>query len=181
MFCVMRCFIAVDLPDEIRRKIPEIQRGIEGTLVDPSIVHITLKFLGEIGEGRLKEVIDALEKISFSPFKAKLRGVGVFPSMSNIRVVWIGVEDGKENFMELSRRIDEAMSKVGFREEREFVPHATIARIRRLKDRNALISRIRELEGIEIGSFTVDEVKLKKSTLTSRGPIYEDLYVKAGS
>jgi 2'-5' RNA ligase len=71
------------------------------------------------------------------------------------------------------------MSEIGFKKEsRKFTSHATIARVKHLSSSNnkELISAIGSLRDFDVGSMHVDTVKLKKSTLTPQGPIYETLH-----
>jgi 2'-5' RNA ligase len=173
----IRCFVAVDLPASMREEIGSIQREIalQGLrLVRPELVHITLKFLGDVPESRVPKVALALEEVRCPPFIAQVKGIGAFPGRS-IRVVWLGVEG---NFGELYQGVEEALSPLGFeREARGFSPHATLGRVGRpSREVSELLSgRIASFKDADLGSFPVEKFRLKKSTLTSGGPIYEDL------
>ncbi|MGB9704174.1 MAG: 2'-5' RNA ligase family protein, partial [Pyrobaculum sp.] len=63
------------------------------------------------------------------------------------------------------------------REDREFTPHLTIGRVKSGRNIDKLRELLGRYRGVEFGVVTVDKVKLKKSTLTPRGPIYSDLFV----
>lgn len=170
----IRCFVAVDLPEEIKREIPAIQRNIEMDglkLVDPELVHITLKFLGEVPQGRIGDIIDALARVRFAPFQARIRGVGAFPGRS-IRVVWLGATGP---FEELARAVDSALEPFGFERDKRFSAHATLARVKDPSLSRLLSGRISGMSDIDLGEFTVSRFVLKKSTLTPRGPVYEDI------
>ncbi|MDH7597254.1 MAG: RNA 2',3'-cyclic phosphodiesterase [Methanothrix sp.] len=170
----MRCFVAVDLPEEIKRGVPAIQQAIamDGLkLVDPELVHITLKFLGEVPEGRVAEIREALARVRFSPFQARITGVGAFPGRS-IRVIWLGATG---SFEELARAVDTALEPFGFERDKKFSAHATLARVKDPSLSRLLSDRISGISDIDLGEFTVDRFVLKKSTLTPRGPIYEDI------
>jgi 2'-5' RNA ligase len=173
----VRSFIAVDLPDAMRDDIACIQREIamEGLrFVRPEIVHVTLKFLGDVPQERLGEVAKALQGVRVEPFDARLKGIGAFPGRS-IRVVWIGLEG---NFAELYQAVERSLGILGFeRDDRGFRPHVTIARVSRPgPDISMKLSRkISSMADIDLGGFHVDHFFLKKSTLTRGGPIYEDL------
>src|SRR5574337_396997 len=92
---MIRTFIAVEFPD---RFIPEIERigsilktqGIK--LVEPSQVHITMKFLGDIPEDKIEPIISALSQVNLRPFEAEIKGMGVFPKPAYIKVIWLGAE-----------------------------------------------------------------------------------------
>lgn len=177
---MVRTFIAVELPDEIREKISRIQPGfgLKSGIVARDNIHITLKFLGEVQDAKVEKIKAALDGIKTSSFQAHVRGVGVFPNLGYIRVIWAGVAEGADKFVELSSAVESALVPLGFAKEKKFTPHATIARVKSVADKNALTARIKELADAEFGTFTVGEVKLKKSTLTPKGAIYEDLGIK---
>jgi 2'-5' RNA ligase len=173
----IRSFVAVDLPAGMREGISAIQKDIavEGLrLVRPELVHITLKFLGDVPENRIDKVAEALRDVKAAPFTARVGGMGAFPGKS-IRVVWLGLEG---NFQELYSKVEDALKPLGFpREERGFSPHVTLGRVGRPSREIAhkLSPKIASLAATDLGSFTVDNFVLKKSTLTRGGPIYEDL------
>lgn len=177
----IRTFIAVDLPDELRAKIKNIQMELGSfklRFVDPGIIHVTMKFLGDVSQDRIDDIKSALDQIKTPCFDVHVHGIGVFPKPNYIRVVWVGLEGGLQ---ELHREIESLLQPLGFpRERKGFKSHATIARVKTLPPakRTKLNATLSKFSDIDIGSFTVKEVKLKKSTLTPKGPIYEDLYVK---
>jgi 2'-5' RNA ligase len=173
----IRCFVAVELPAAMREDIGRVQReiSIPGLrLVRPELVHVTLKFLGEVPESRVEKVAQALRGIKAQPFAASVKGMGAFPGRS-IRVVWLGLEG---DFQGLYQGVEEALSPLGFkREERGFSPHVTIGRVGRPSgDINLqLAPKIEQFADLDLGQFTVDRFFLKKSTLTRGGPIYDNL------
>jgi len=189
----MRAFIAVDLSEEIRAKIAELQEelgalGLHGALkfVDPSQAHQTVKFLGEVPEAGVERVKNTLAEINQKPFEIELRGVGFFPEASHdkvrtIRVIWVGIVNGAEMLRVLQEEVELKLYAVGFPLERRFSAHVTLCRVKRpLKSEEIgrIVKKIAELRDVAVGNMLVEELKLKKSTLTLRGPIYEDLYVK---
>ncbi len=176
---MFRLFVAVDLPKEFHAKISAIQSSLTGPglrPVDPGIVHITLKFLGDVEEAQLEGIANALDGLDCPAFDSKVSGVGAFPGLKNPRVVWLGA-DG--DYSCLHRQVETLLSGKGFKkEQRKFIPHATLARITYLSGtrKKELISAIDSLRGFDVGHMLVDSVKLKKSTLTPQGPIYETLH-----
>ena len=173
----IRCFVAVEIPPEMREEIGRLQSQIatEGLrIVRPDLVHVTLKFLGDVPEGRVQTVSDALSKVRAAPFVARVAGMGAFPGRT-IRVVWLGLEG---NFEELYEKIEAELSPLGFeREARGFSPHVTLGRVGRPNHETSrqLAAKIASLADTDMGRFTVDRFYLKKSTLTSGGPIYDNL------
>ncbi|MHC1631802.1 MAG: RNA 2',3'-cyclic phosphodiesterase [Methanotrichaceae archaeon] len=175
----IRCFVAVDLPQNMRDQIAVMQREINVPgvkVVNSDLIHLTLKFLGDVPIRKVDRVVDSLRNIDLPAFSAKVRGVGTFPGRS-IRVIWIGAEG---QFSELHRQVDDTLGPLGFeKENREFSAHATIARVKHPNPdmSQMLASRLNQFkkERVELGEFQVNRFLLKKSTLTPKGPIYDDI------
>jgi 2'-5' RNA ligase len=173
----IRCFVAVDLPREMLDAIGRLQNQIATKglrLVQPELVHVTIKFLGDVPEAKVERVTDALSRVIIAPFPAHVASMGTFPGR-DIRVVWLGLEG---NFEELYQEVESALGTIGFeREARGFSPHVTLGRVGRPdpETNRELHSKITALSGVDLGRITVDRFYLKKSTLTRGGPIYEDL------
>jgi len=148
------------------------------TVVKPDAIHITLKFLGEIDERTLGRVMDALPGIRFEPFEVSVWGVKGNPA-SSPRVIWCEVRDGG-GCRRLFELVEEALAPLGIpREKRAYTPHATLARVKRFDP--SLLPVLKILATEEFGACTVSSIRLKKSTLTPQGPVYEDLLeVKCG-
>ncbi|MCK4364924.1 MAG: RNA 2',3'-cyclic phosphodiesterase [Thermoplasmatales archaeon] len=175
-----RGFIAIDVdsfPKLIQFENEIRNSGAFVKLVEPKNIHITLKFLGDTNE----EHIDKIEKIlkdavkDSDPFEIKLKGTGVFPNQNYIKVMWIGMENG-EQIGKIADKIDEEISELGFKKEnRGFSAHLTIARVKSAKNKEKLLELIEKYRDIEFGSLKIDTIKLKKSELTPKGPIYTTL------
>ena len=185
----MRAFIAVDLSERIRARVEAIEHrfgelsGVKLKFVNPKQAHQTLRFLGNVSEERVEPIKRELESINMEPFNIVLRGAGFFPaSRKRIRVLWVGISEGVEELKALQEQVETRMVALGFPAEKQpFSPHVTICRVKRIESDaglNQLMSKIAELSDVKVGEMEVNAVKLKKSTLTPRGPIYEDVYVK---
>lgn len=175
-----RGFIAIDIGSF--PKLVEFENEIKKTgsdikLVDPKIVHITLKFLGDTDES-LVEKIEEIMKNSveeIKPFEMQLIGTGVFPDQKYTRVAWIGIKNG-EQIGKIANKIEEQVSKLGFeKENREFSAHLTIGRVRSAKNKEKLLQVIEKYKDVNFGNFKINSIKLKKSELTPKGPIYTTL------
>lgn len=168
----MRCFIAIEVP--FTHSMEEFQKSIEGRVkfVERENVHITLKFLGEISENDVEKIKEIIENCKKKPFNITLKNVGFFPNERYIRVIWIGVFP-QEPIINISRCIDEKLSSLGFEKEKSYVPHLTIARAKG----PVKIKNLEKFRAMEFGSVEVKEIKIKKSTLTPKGPVYEDMVV----
>lgn len=174
----MRCFLAVDIPEHVKKNLWQVIQNIKKELtgikwVEPHNLHITIKFLGELEDEKVLSLLEILEKrLSHSgTFTLKLKSFGFFPDIRRPRVFWVGVEDRGENLKKLWKEIENIVPKFGVsRDNRSFTPHLTLARIKRpVKIKK---SSLEELKEFESSSFNVDTLVFYKSVLTSEGPIY---------
>lgn len=174
---MVRAFVAIELSQEIRNRLAEAQEclrtcGAHLTFVRPEYIHITMKFLGEVEEKDLPGVTAALKAVSFTPFTITAATVTV-DNRKRPHTVWCPIEDSG-GCMNLFRGIEDVLEPLGFaRETRRFTPHATVARVRRPDQ--SLFTALDKLKSGTYGSCAVTGFRLKKSTLTPEGPIYEDL------
>lgn len=173
----MRCFIAIDLPQEIKDNVNSwiaqcILKQKEGIqYVNSHSLHLTLKFLGEVEPAKLEAVKDALKQISFDPIKLRVKGAGAFPNLVFPKVLWVGINESPEA-TKLALDVDEAMAGLGFlKEGRPFHPHITIGRVKGIPDK-ALLEFIKNSKEIDFGGFQNQSVILFQSELTREGPIY---------
>lgn len=176
----MRLFVSVDLPLSFADAVADAQAAVEDasglSLTDPSQAHVTLKFLGDVDESDLDETVelieDAVEAADIEPFECRVAGAGVFPSPEYISVLWLGVEQGADELTTLHEAIEPRAVDAGFDpEEHDFTPHVTIGRMNHAGGKGLVQSFVDE-EDPEIGTFTVEEVRLKESKLQSDGPEY---------
>jgi 2'-5' RNA ligase len=155
----------------------EVQEAIRQSrarlnLVDPSIIHITIKFLGEIEVTKVGPVSEALREIRLEPFDLSITGIST-NSNRNPRVVWGTVGDRGE-CRHLFEQVETALVAVGFpREQRGFTPHATLARVKEFDP--SLMQSVRPYLSETLGQCHISGFCLKKSTLTQTGPVYENI------
>jgi 2'-5' RNA ligase len=185
----IRSFIAIELSDEAKKGLARLRRELERDehkfvkWVDPGGIHLTLKFLGNIPSKRVTEITEAIEKAAqgISPFQLEISGLGAFPSLKQARVFWVGIGGEMGKLSRLQQNIDSALAALGFaKEERPFVPHLTLARIRE----GASSSEKRSF-GELMGSTAfedkypveVEAIRLMRSQLTPAGAIYTCLSV----
>ena len=87
-------------------------------------------------------------------------------------MIWIGIEDTK-SIEPVSNYINEELVDLGFKKDnRSFSPHITVGRVRTAKNKQELISVIQQFQKIEFGKQKISSIKLMKSVLTPKGPIY---------
>jgi len=178
----VRCFVAVEVENaDILDAIGRVQAGLMGTgadlkAIERENIHLTMRFLGDVDEGLLEEVKGLVSGVRFDPFRMELEGVGVFPNLGRPRVVWVGVTTGAEELKGIFNRLEPALVEMGFKPERRgFSPHITIARVRSGRNRAQLVDEILRSQGETFGGFEVKHIRLKKSVLTPRGPVYSTL------
>lgn len=164
--------MALELKDEdVRRRIAVAQEKLAAPglrSVDPAAFHMTLKFIGEVPDASVQRIAGALRGVRQPSFDARFSGMGAFPSPSRPSVVWVGVREGSEGMVALQAAVGEALRDWG-REERGFKPHLTIFRV-------AQGARVPELDGWQdFGTARFAEFQLKRSLLTSAGPVYSDI------
>lgn len=179
---MVRCFVAVECSNpEVVKGIRHVQGVLESTgadmkSVESENIHLTLKFLGEIEQQSVDDVAEIVRGISFAPFRFKVEEVGVFPNTSRPSTIWAGITEGVSDLIMVFEMLDEKLSKLGFeRERRRYQPHLTICRVRSGKNKEQLAEELLRLGDYEFGEVSVDRVSLKKSVLTSSGPIYTTL------
>jgi 2'-5' RNA ligase len=174
---MVRAFIALELSQEIKDNLSSAQSTIRDcnahlTFVNPENMHITLKFLGDVHQEHLKKVMDVLRSVPFSPFLIQAQTVTV-NNQKRPHTVWCDIDDGGMG-ERLFCLIENALAPLGFDQEtRRFTPHATLARVKSMDP--SLFSAISSLKEKSWGSCIISGIKLKKSTLLPKGPVYEDL------
>ncbi|UCG94985.1 MAG: RNA 2',3'-cyclic phosphodiesterase [archaeon] len=172
----MRCFLGIPVPEELKKKIGKIIEKINVggiKFVGPENLHWTVKFFGDIREGQVDRIKELMESVEGGDMEIEVRGVGTFPSSSYVKVIWIGVGRGKEEFTGFLKEIGSVFS--GFGRKSEIVPHLTIGRVKFVRDREKLIGAVKNLEDVNLGSMKIDKLVLYESRLTPEGPVYGEL------
>ncbi len=184
----LRLFVAIELPDEVRRALEETMAALRPALPDgplrwvrPEGIHVTLRFLGATPAARVDAIRAALGDavIGVASFSLRPGGVGSFGGRRNVRVVWVGVEGDTEALAALAGRIEDAMEPLGFaRERRAFNAHLTLARVRddaSPVERERIFDALAAFSAVAMPSFRAAEVSLMRSTLGPGGAKYDAL------
>lgn len=183
----MRLFVAVEidpdvarriseLSDELRRRVTAFARRARITWIPAERLHLTLRFIGEVDEGKAAAIGAALEpKLNAGIFDVVIRGAGVFPASGPPRVLWAGIAEGADALVDLEHEVSTRLAGCGVpREERAFSPHLTLARVREA-------SGLRSgplLDGVTdrvLGATRVDAITLFESRSSPKGPTYVSL------
>ena len=167
----MRLFIALQIPENIRKRIhdeAEIlkKEGLfEGKITEEENIHLTLKFLGDVEEDKIEEIKERLREVKFQKLAVMLGSLGVFDE-NIVRIIWIkllGVD-------ELQKEIDRGLGRL-FKEDERFMSHITIARVKSVKEKRGLIDRIKKVR-LDNLNFKVGSFELMNSKLGGAGPEY---------
>jgi|YNPNPStandDraft_1061719.scaffolds.fasta_scaffold81528_2 2'-5' RNA ligase len=181
---LIRCFVAIELPDPVKAELAGIQAKFKAARMDflrwvePSGIHLTLKFLGEVPQERVPEMVKAIQESvkDIRPFTLQLDQVGVFPSPRQPRVFWVGVGGDITALRTLQENVDVAFNILDFpREGREFKAHLTLARVRddaTPHQRQMLGEMVTRTRLESVSRFSVGGVNLMRSQLMPKGAVY---------
>ncbi len=178
----IRVFIAVEINDpsvldrlsKTRDLLLESKADLKPVATEN--MHITLRFIGEVPIQLVNSICNDLSKIVFKPFIIRVKGVGVFPSITRPRVIWAGVDKGVEELARLHDIVEKIMRKHHISPQKEkFIPHITLARVKSRRNIPRLIKIIESIADTDFGEVKINRIVLKRSILTSSGPIYSDI------
>lgn len=184
---VVRSFIAVELPEEVRTHLADIQRQLKKARtpsvkwVDPHSIHLTLKFLGNVETDKLAAITVAIRQSceGIPPFSLEITGVGAFPNFNRPRVAWVGIKGELDKLIAIQKKLDALLAPMGFPpEDRPFSAHLTLARVRDdmpPPERQAFGKLLQDTKFEASAVFRVDSVNLMRSQLSPSGAIYTRL------
>lgn len=169
-----RLFIAIPVAKEIKSKLKLLLQELRQTEADIKMVsfdnlHFTLKFLGDVDENKIPEIVEKLSLLHRKPFSLSVRGVSFFPSLERINVVWVGVESPE--LESLMKKINLSLNYLR-KEEHEETPHLTIARVKSDKNKEKLQKLVEKYRTASFGEMTVDKIIVFESELGKEGPKY---------
>ncbi len=172
----MRSFIAIDLTPEIKTAIADIQNKLKNLFkaswTNPTNLHITMKFLGNINEKEKEEIVDMISSINQKQFTAKIANLDAFPSRTKAKILFFQVESSY--LLEIYDFLQNNLKRTKLAiDDKPFKSHITIARIKKPLNIEKFIKEIK-LES----SFRADEITLFESVLTPQGPIYKNIFAK---
>jgi 2'-5' RNA ligase len=180
----LRVFCAVELPAAVRdaaaEHVARLRRDFPGARASwprTASLHVTLKFLGEIGAGRVEELSSAARAASaaLEPFELSVEGAGTFPPSGAARVLWLGIRDETGRLARLYRQLEDECATAGFgRESRAFKPHLTLARLRPSPDALA-VSEAHRRTPFGPHRFRASELVVLRSELAPGGSRYTPL------
>lgn len=157
-----------------RTKITADKREMEIDWSASANYHITLCFLGQVIEAQRSKVEEILENVAASSpaISTSIRGLGAFPDDHHMRVLWAGVRRSRA-LTGLQSRLQEALVAAGFRrDERDFLPHLTLGRLRKARSGKDLLS---PYVRTSFGDVDIKEIVLYESLIHGSRPRYEPL------
>jgi len=170
---MLRLFAGISLPPQERLRLSLVAGGLPGIRwIDPGNYHVTLRFIGEIGEDLAADIDEALARIRFTPFPLTILGIGAFGPPVKPRVVYAGVE-ASEPLYHLRERVEIVLARAGIVPEGgRYVPHVTLGYAQ--TGAGPQVARFIEANNLlRLDPFTVDRFELIRSTVTKSGSIYD--------
>lgn len=180
----IRTFLAIDLPKGILNQIGSLQYRLRSSLegmirwTKPDRMHLTIKFFGNLSEADIKNLSHILEKQvkGIKPFSLKVETIGVFPSLSRPRVLWLGIVNDDGKLVTIQNDIENELASNGFpKEERPYRPHLTLGRMKTERRIEGLDRTIEENKSFSAGDFEAKGLSLYRSDLQPGGPVYTRL------
>jgi len=187
MATVIRCFIAIQLTDELKSLLTRVGQQIETRVpsrtvrwVKPAAMHLTLVFLGDIPISKLDSIEQAMSAAAetVSPITFIAIGLGCFPNTRRPRVVWVGVDEAAGQLPHLKRALDRELEPLGFQaEKRRYSPHLTLGRVHKRagRDHAQQLGQAIEKATLKVAQMTAKQVHLIRSDLRPQGPQYTTL------
>jgi len=171
---MVRAFIMVDLSKGVKNYLFNMREKFSSkdakiTWTHKKILHQTLKFLGDVDEEKIEEVREKLKEVKFKKFEVGLSEVGYFPSMRNIKVLWVGLEPVNK-IIELQHDVEDNLKDL-FKKDNLFKPHITLGRVKNVKNKKRFLGVLDSLE-VSNMRFNVNSFTLVKSVLSKDGPKY---------
>ena len=177
---LVRAFIAVPLPVDLKTKLTALQRAfrrfpLEASWVRDAGFHLTLKFLGEVDTSDIDPITSCMTAtaLRYTSFSLTLSGVGVFPHEANPRVLWVGIDDEPGQLRQLRHMLEAELAQIGYLpDEHPFIPHLTLARLKRVAHRGELLTALKTHRRDVIGQLDIDHIELVESQLHPGGARY---------
>ena len=179
----MRCFIAIDIDDNIRAEVGNLQQRLQNKAdikksdakwVRPEAMHLTLKFLGEVKDQKIAEVCNIVKGVAtrHKSFELDIEQLGYFGG-KRPKVLWIGTGEGGDDLRLLAKELEQQLALAGWPEDtRDFSGHLTLCRIRNPIAGIELVKISEQYKDLKLGTISADSVSVYQSQLTPTGPIY---------
>jgi len=176
----IRIFIAIELPEDIKKNLEGLQEELKKASADvkwvkPENIHLTLKFLGSVPVQQIPEIVQELKNglAAFGFFSVGIAKIGSFPEKGKPRVIWAGVEKGNEIVARLQDKVEDLLQRFNFAcEEREYSSHLTIGRVKGPNNIKSLQELLAGKFSVQFGEMPVEDISIIRSDLKPDGPAY---------
>jgi 2'-5' RNA ligase len=178
----IRTFIGIELAKEVRERACDLVSklyplGDKLRWIQPETLHLTLGFLGDVEDRKIYEVYQRMEQAceGFKPFRFACHGLGGFPTLESLRVLWLGIQSDDDTLERLHLSVDMAIRDLSFPgDSRKFQPHITLARQKvRQPLQPELYDAVKSRLDFIAGPTYCNEVVVYSSTLEKNGPVYQ--------
>lgn len=173
---MLRLFTAIRIGSEAEKGIRHIQEALRPIVKakrwqPTENIHLTLQFLGDVAEDRLHDVSQAMEQalVGQPAFSLQTGAVGAFPNLSRPRVLWVGVQGQTMELETMQGRLAQALSVVGYKEDKPYKAHITLARE---VEGKLDVQRLQQAMGENGYSWDVESVYLFQSELRREGAVH---------
>ena len=177
----IRCFLAFELPEDIKTIVTRVSGEIRKSSLDvrwvrPEFIHLTVVFMGDIESEQVSLMGKPISVVcsDHSPFTISLKPMGCFPNSRNPRVIWLGIDADLDRMSRFRDDLQQALSPFGIKEEeRAFRPHLTLGRFKKPGKRQTeleqLLAKYRDLSS---PARTLGDLVLFRSDLKAGGAVY---------
>jgi len=178
----MRCFIAIDIDEQIKTEIKELVVELKDSIdarpgdmkwVKVDMIHLTLKFLGDVEDSDVPKICEIAKKVveKYKHFHVEIAQVGSFGDPPN--VIWVGINDGTGNLEKMADELEEQLLKFGIKKEgKKFAPHLTLCRIKSFKVGRKAEETLDDYEDYEGPDMPIESVCVYQSQISDAGPEY---------
>ena len=180
----MRCFIAIPLPEDLRKQLADIQRQLKQfdgdvTWSKPEGIHLTLKFLGEMSKEQIESIKKVMSRVASNHprFSLESGGTGCFPTIQHPRILWVGLNQGKESVVKLAAELEKELVLLDIPSEaRAFNPHLTLGRVKSTNNLGPMMEYFQKRIKPDSHRINASEIHLYESILKPSGAEYRILY-----
>ncbi|MGE0152678.1 MAG: RNA 2',3'-cyclic phosphodiesterase [Reyranellaceae bacterium] len=171
---MIRLFVAIEIPRELRRELARLQNGVPGARwVEPESFHLTLRFIGAVDNAHATDIDDQLARIGALSFELAIKGVGHFMEGGRPSALYAAVENNPA-LEALQRKVESAVARAGIAPERKrFSPHVTLARFSGRQDAGHHLAQFMASHSLwRPEPFEVEHFSLFSSVMRPEGSLY---------
>jgi RNA 2',3'-cyclic 3'-phosphodiesterase len=175
----VRLFLAIELPEDIRTGLVQMQERLEQTGADvrwtPSAhLYLTVHALGDLTENVYSEVEESVAIAAQTPaFRFRVGGGSYFPRKGSPKTLWIGLTEGALAWRQLVTQAEEPFGQMGIPKNTGLVPHITLGRVKSEREITKLQAAITAEANTDLGEGHATHIALIESFLLPTGAVHE--------